>query len=296
MCPRSPIVLFTYIRLDTLQKTVNALAANYLASDSDLIIFSDGAKYQKDELKVKEIRNYLKTIVGFKSISINETEINLGLAKSIIRGISYVLQKYDRCIVLEDDLIVSPNFLEFMNQGLHYYKNDDNILSICGYSPPIKSSDDIYFTQRSSSWGWATWSDRWKKVDWECKCYDDFKFNFLKKIKFNRMGSDLSLMLKKQMNGQIDSWSIRFSFHQFNHNLYSVHPVISKVVNIGINEQFATNTFGSIKRFSTKLDKGDKLRFDFVEDPNIKVEIIRQFIKPNSIFERLKAKFLELIW
>ncbi len=290
----SPVVLFTYIRLENLQNTINALAANIYAIDSELIIFSDGAKYPEDEQKVNEIRSYLKSIVGFKSISIKESEINLGLAKSVIRGVSSVLEKYDHCIVLEDDLIVSSNFLEFMNQGLDYYKNIENVLSICGYSPPIKSTNDIYFTRRSSSWGWATWSNRWKEVDWECKGYDNFKFDLLKKIRFNRMGSDLSLMLKKQMNGQIDSWAIRFSFHQFNRNLYSVHPTISKVVNNGLNEQFATNTVGNLNRFSTILDTGDKLKFDFVEVPQLEAEIIRQFIIPNSIFERLKSKLFQL--
>lgn len=292
----APIVLFCYLRLDSLQETIKSLGNNKLSSQSDLIIYSDGLNDDDIDInKIIIIRNYLKSIKGFRSIRIHESKTNLGLACSIINGVSSVLEEYDSCIVLEDDLTLSSNFLEFMNQGLDYYKNVDNVLSICGYSPPINSTNDIYFTQRSSSWGWATWSNRWKEVDWECKGYDNFKCDLLKKIRFNRMGSDLSLMLKKQMNGQIDSWAIRFSFHQFNRNLYSVHPTISKVVNIGINEQFATNTRGNLKRFSTNLDKGDKSKFTFIRNPNMESKIIRQFRSPNSLFERLKDKILQVI-
>jgi hypothetical protein len=164
----SPIVLFTYLRLETLVKTVNALAANFYAAESDLIIFSDGAKNQKDELKVGEIRSYLKTIQGFKSLVIHESNTNKGLATSIIQGVSSVLKGHPSAIVLEDDLITSRNFLAYMNQALTYYQDNPKVLSISGFSPIIKglAENEVYFTQRSSSWGWACWADRWAQIDW----------------------------------------------------------------------------------------------------------------------------------
>lgn len=293
----SPIVLFTYLRLETLQKTVNALAANFYASDSDLIIFSDGAKYLKDEAKVQEIRTYLKTIQGFKSVVVHESSSNKGLATSIIHGLSSVLKTYPSAIVLEDDLITSSNFLAYMNQALTYYRDNPKVLSISGFSPIIKGlgENDVYFTQRSSSWGWACWTDRWAKIDWSCESYQEFRINSKMKSKFNAMGSDMSLMLKRQMEGKINSWAIRFCFHQFNHNLFSVHPAVSKIENVGISDEHATNTIQNFSRFKTNFDSTGNIFFQFDSQVKLSRKIIKQFVYPNSIIIRLLNKILTLI-
>jgi hypothetical protein len=292
----SPIVLFTYIRLETLQKTLHSLAANFYASDSDLIIFSDGAKYQKDESKVREIRAYLKTIKGFKSVVLHESSTNKGLATSIIQGVSYVLKEYPSAIVLEDDLLTSTNFLAFMNQALNYYQGNPDILSICGFSPIIKGlkADEVYFTKRSSSWGWACWADRWSKIDWTCESYHDFKQNASLKSKFNEMGSDMSHMLKLQMEGNINSWAIRFCFHQFQQHLYSVHPAVSKVKNIGISDEHATNNTQKFNRFGSDFDISGNQSFSFQNQALLTPKIIKQFIKDNSISARILYNVLNL--
>jgi hypothetical protein len=291
----SPIVLFTYLRLETLQKTISALAANLYAADSDLIIFSDGVKYLKDEPKVQEIRSYLKSIQGFKSVVIHESNTNNGLAKSIIQGVSSVLKEYPSAIVLEDDLITSSNFLVFMNQALGFYQDKPEILSICGFSPIIKGLKDneVYFTQRSSSWGWATWVDRWTKIDWTCESYNEFSKNSGMKTEFNAMGSDLSHMLKMQMEGYINSWAIRFCFYQFNHKLYSVHPAVSKISNEGFDE-FSTNTKFDFNRFKTKIDQSDIQEFRFESHIKLNERVIKQFAKSNSILVRIQFKLLSL--
>ena len=288
----SPIILFCYRRLDTLIQVIESLKNNSLARYSDLIIFSDGWKDSESELDVLKVRDYVAAISGFNSLRIYESKINNGLANSIINGVSEVLSTYKTCIVLEDDLVVSTNFLDFMNQGLNFYQNNSQIISICGYTPIIKSNEDMYFTHRSSSWGWATWSDRWEKVDWECKSYQSFKFNLFQNFRFNKMGSDLSWMLWKQMHRKINSWAIRFCFFQFSHNLFSVHPVVSKVQNIGIGHIDATNTIKSNNRFNTILDKGLDVDFVFKEIPCLQLSIIKQFRKPNSFWIRFKSKFI----
>lgn len=295
MYKQSPIVLFTYLRLETLEKTINALAANFYASDSNLIIFSDGAKYQKDESKVREIRNYLKTIQGFKSVVVQESSSNKGLATSIIQGVSYVLKQYPSAIVLEDDLITSSNFLVYMNQALTYYQDNPKVLSISGFSPIIKglAENEVYFTQRSSSWGWACWADRWTKIDWACESYQEFKNNCSMKSKFNTMGSDMSIMLKRQMEGKINSWAIRFCFHQFQHNLFSVHPAVSKVRNVGFDE-LSTNTKFYSTRFSSELDQSESKDFRFENQVYLDSKIIKQFVKDNTIAVRVRYKLLSL--
>jgi len=291
----SPIVIFTYLRLETLEKTINALAANFYASESDLIIYSDGAKFANDIERVNEIRAFLKTIRGFKSLTIHESTTNKGLATSIIHGVSSVLSMYPSAIVLEDDLLTSTNFLAYMNQALTYYQDNPNVLSISGFSPIIKglSADELYFTQRSSSWGWACWADRWSKIDWACETYHDFKQITSLKSKFNEMGSDMSLMLKRQMEGNINSWAICFCFHQFQHNLFSVHPAVSKVQNVGFDE-LSTNTKFYSTRFSSELDQSESKDFCFENQVYLDNKIIKQFVKYNTIAARIRYRLMSL--
>lgn len=293
----APIVLFTYKRLDTLQQTVSALVANQLAEKSDLIIYSDGPKKQEDEPIIIEIRSYLKTITGFKSLRIHESKTNKGLATSIIKGVSEVMADYHKAIVLEDDLITSTNFLEYMNQALDFYQYNPQILSISVYSPIIKGLEpnEVYYTQRASSWGWACWEDRWNKIDWQATSYEQFVNDSEAKSRFNKMGSDMCLMMKRQMQGTINSWAIRFCYHQFQNNLFSVHPAISKVQNAGFAEKNATNTVHKYNRFQSEFDTSESVHFNFDKEVQLEKDIIKQFIKDNSIKVRIMNKIWNLI-
>jgi hypothetical protein len=292
----APITVFCYNRLDNLKSTITALQNNRLASESDLIIFSDGPKNFDDKKLVSDVRDFIKTITGFKTIAIYESHENKGLAKSIIEGVSFVLSQNENIIVLEDDLITSYNFLDYMNQSLHYYDKFSNIFTIAGYSIPISSSSkfDVYFTHRSFSWGWATWKNRWKSIDWEVKTYDSFHHDKKSRYRFNKMGSDMSRMLDKQMKQKIDSWAIRWCYHQFVQNLYSVHPISSKIINIGFNPQDASNTKAKFNPFETSLDASNKIDFYFSETIKLEKSIVKQFTKPFSIISRIKYKILNL--
>ena len=129
----APIVIFTYKRLDTLQKAIESLKSNELATQSLLYIYSDAARSDNDVTGVTEVRNYLKTINGFKNIEIIQAVNNIGLANSIINGVSDIINRYGKIIVLEDDLILTPNFLTFMNEALNYYQNNSKVYSISGF-------------------------------------------------------------------------------------------------------------------------------------------------------------------
>lgn len=120
----APIVLFTFKRLDTLFQTVEALQNNRLSINSDLIIFSDAGRNEEEKIAVAAVREYINTISGFRSVTINVAANNKGLAKSIIDGVSSILEQYETVIVLEDDLVISPNFLEYMNQALTFYRDE----------------------------------------------------------------------------------------------------------------------------------------------------------------------------
>ncbi len=293
----APIVLFCYKRLDTLKQTVESLQQNFLATESELYIFSDGAKKKEDLAAILAVRDYLKTVTGFKNVFIFEAPVNKGLANSIINGVTAVINKYGKVIVLEDDLVTSHNFLVYMNEGLDYYQNNPKIFSITGFSIPIKGLDEnsVYFTQRANSCGWGTWIDRWKEIDWEVKDYTALMRSRSTRRAFNRMGSDMTGLLTKQVKGKISSWAIRWCYHQFKHDLYSVHPVVSKIINIGYDSADSTHTKEKYNRFETKLDKTDCTAINFDVPIRLEKKVIRQFVKPYSIPYRAIYKILNII-
>jgi hypothetical protein len=298
MKKNSPIILFVYLRLEKLRKTIESLSNNYLASESDLIIFSDGAKNAESAIKVTEVRKYLKTISGFKTVTIHEANTNHGLANSVINGVNIVIKEYHKAIIVEDDLILSKNFLTFMNSSLCKYENNKKIYSISGYSFEILNTSidvDGYFLNRPWSWGWATWEDRWLDVDWELSKYNEFKSNKQLVKEFSKLGSDVNSMLNKQMSGKLDSWLIRWTFHVFKQKGLVFYPLISKVDNNGW-DLFATNTKGLKDRYKTQIDVSNNVEFRFPQDSGIIDENQKTFLKKMNFKARIINKFREQLY
>lgn len=234
----SPIVLFVYNRVDHTKRTVEALKHNLLANKSYLYIYSDAAKNISSKKDVDKVRNYIRRISGFKKIIIVERKNNYGLAKSVIEGVSEVISKHGMVIVLEDDIVTSKSFLSFMNDGLKFYKSNKKIRSITGLNFPIEVpgdyGSDIYISSRPCSWGWATWIDRWKEVDWSNSFYEQYiseKLEF--RNEFNQWGDDLYDMLIFQLEGKVNSWAIKWAFYHTITKSYCVYPVVSMAENIG---------------------------------------------------------------
>ena len=262
MTELAPIILFVYNRLQHTTKTIEALLANDNADNSNLIIFSDGPKNLNDSEKVEKVRSYIRSLSGFKSIEIIERDKNLGLANSVISGVTQVLDSCSSVIVLEDDIVTSPNFLNFMNNALNQYRDKENIFSISGYSfifdVPTGYNHNVYLTPRASSWGWATWKDRWEKVDWDISDYNLFIKDDAARAKFNRGGEDLTPMLSRQIKGVIDSWAIRWGYAHYKNNAYCLCPIKSLVRNLGADgtgtHMKKTNKFLLDLDTSTKFD------------------------------------------
>ncbi len=288
----APILLFTYKRLEALKKTVENLQNNYLAKESDLYIFSDGAKSPLDLDKVSEVRKYLSEIHGFKNVVIYEASTNKGLAKSIIDGVTKIINEFGRVIVLEDDLLTTPNFLSFMNASLNKYEHKQNVFSISGYSFDLglkNINEDIYLLNRGWSWGWSTWKDRWDKVDWQVKDYAEFSKSKILKRNFAKGGSDLNKMLQLQLEGKLDSWAIRWFYSQFKTKGLTVYPILSKVYNNGFDKD-ATHTTGSLKRYIPLLDRDFKSGFNLPLNVSIDDMILKKFQKKMGIKARIISK------
>lgn len=234
----APIALFVYNRPIHTQRTIQALLKNEEAKYSDLYIFSDAPKNDKTNKVVEEIRSFISKISGFKSIHIIERTFNWGLANSIIDGVTKLCGQYGKVIVLEDDLCVSPHFLNFMNSGLELYKDDKKVMQIAGYMFPanLKMDDDALFLPFISSWGWATWSRAWKNFDATAEHFQKLKSDKKTVKRFNLNGNyDYFKMLKSQQSGKTESWAIRWYLSVFFLNGLVLYPKKTLVENIGFD-------------------------------------------------------------
>ena len=263
----APIIIFVYNRADHFTQTYNALASCKEAKDSDLFIFSDGAKNEAGKEKVNEVRAAVAAIKdanNFKSVTVTESTVNKGLASSVISGVTEVINKYGKAIIVEDDCKVSPFFLNYINNALDYYNSNKKIGAVAGYTPMLNLPDDykndVFAAYRSCSCTWATWKDRWQNIDWELKEIKDF-YNSPKLIKrLNSNGSDRFIRLYRQTKGNGSSWSVRFGAHLVKNNLLTVYPRYSYITNIGCDESGV----------HSKSDDAEKMRVDLskaIENP-----------------------------
>jgi len=239
----APIVLFVYNRPWHTEQTLNALMQNEQASESTLYIYCDGGKVdatEEQKQNIIEVGKVVRKKQWCKEVFIIVSKQNKGLANSIISGVTEVIDKHGKVIVLEDDLITSMFFLKYMNNALNYYQNRKTVFSISADRPlynhfqiPKDYEYDVFVSLRFYSYGWATWIDRWKSVDWTL----DFIVDYLNKPwqieAFNRGGEDLNKMLIMQLNHKIDSWAIRFVFAHYVNHAVAILPCVSYIDNIG---------------------------------------------------------------
>lgn len=302
----APIVLFVYNRPRHLQNTIEALKKNELAAKSELFVYSDGPKNDDDERIVNEVRQILYTIDGFIHVRIIEQKSNKGLANSVIYGVSDVLKHYSRAIVVEDDIVCSKLFLSYMNQALHHYEKKDDIFSVTGFNFPSRIMKipktykyDVYLSYRSLSWGWGTWADRWKRVDWEVSDFQNFFKDNNSRKRFNRGGEDLSHMLRSQMKGKLDSWDIIWCYAHYKNNAFCVHPTKSLVSNIGLDGS-GTHCRPSNKTLLPEMLDHDWKPNRFVDDLAVNSKIAKSYKKIhrvgflNKMILSLKYRFADL--
>jgi hypothetical protein len=234
----APIALFVYKRPSHVRHVVEMLQKNKLAAESDFFIFSDGANTSKEASAVYEVRKYIRTITGFRSISIIEREKNWGLANSIIDGVTQLCDEYGRVIVLEDDLVVSMYFLEYMNAALCRYENESKVMQVSGHMFPIHLdvSEDTFFLPITTTWGWATWRRAWTRLDRNMENYEKL-VNDKKMIhRFDIDGTwSCMKMLKSARAGKSDSWGICWYLSVFIDNGLVLFPAQSFVENKGFD-------------------------------------------------------------
>lgn len=238
MAELAPIALFVYNRPQHTRQIVEALLRNPQSIQSELFIFSDAAKTPETISRVEQVRIYIRTVAGFKSVTVIEREKNFGLANSIIDGVTKLCFDYGKVIVLEDDLGLAPTFLNYMNNALDRYQVDEKVMQISGYMFPVRveSDSDAFFLPFTTSWGWATWKRAWEKFDPEAKDFELLKVNAQKRKAFDLDNSyPYFKMLEQQKKGLIDSWAIRWNLSVFIENGLVLFPRKTLVNNCGFD-------------------------------------------------------------
>lgn len=294
----SPIILVCYKRVDTVQRCVAALQKCAESKFSDLIIVADAPAKKTDIERVNAVREFLPTITGFKSIEIILREKNLGVDYNIIHALKEMSARFEKFIIVEDDLVVGADFLRFLNLSLDLYATNPEILTVTGFSYLNKIPEDypydVYFAKRMCPWGWATWSDKIKDIDWEIK----EKATFLKSTKvqalYNEWGSDRSPMLIKTLNGKIRAWDSRLDYHLFKGGYCTVYPIYTLVENIGFGRDDASNTLG-YNRFKTDLKNSNFKITRFPDSIIYNKSISNSFISKNSLSERIYTRIMKSI-
>jgi len=229
----APIVMIVFNRPDHTRRVIEALANNLLASESLLYIFSDASRGSQDESAVGQVRTIIHQVVGFKQVIPVERSHNYGCSKNVLSGVSEVLEKHDRCIIVEDDVMAYPLFLQYMNKALDVYQDDSSVFSIGAYSHPFRIpahyTEETFLLNRSCSWGWGTWKNAWQQLDLDPEVlHMGMKDTKIRKA-FSKNGEDL---LRTYKNSP-EIWDLRICFQQWKLSLNTVFPVQSMVKNIG---------------------------------------------------------------
>lgn len=233
----APILLFVFNRPDHTRQTLEALQRNTLAADSLLYIYADGARNDADEATVAEVRKIINSVEGFREVVVIERDTNQGLARNIIDGVTTQVNKYGKVIVLEDDLITSPYFLQFMNDALQVYKDEPRVghIQACDYTQN-PTLPDTYLIKWTGSWGWATWDRAWKYFNPDGGA-------LLRELLQRKLSHEFDFggtygytrMLRRQVEGKNNSWAIRWNASLFLNNILSLNVGKSLVRNIGFD-------------------------------------------------------------
>lgn len=233
----APLALFVYNRPWHTRQTVEALLASPIAAESRLYVFSDAPRNEAESHMVAEVRSYISNLAGFKSITVVDRKTNLGLAQSIIDGVTRLCTEYGRVIVVEDDLVTSPYFLQYMNDGLDVYKDVEQVVSIHGYVYPLKATlPETFFLRGADCWGWATWKRGWDlfEPDGQVLLRELTQRKLTHSFDFDGT-YPYTRMLRNQIKGKNNSWAIRWYASAFLRNKFTLYPGRSLVLNIGMD-------------------------------------------------------------
>ena len=285
----APILLFVYNRPIHTRRCIESLLKNSLASESHLFIYADGAKDESQQEAVNEVRSYIRTIQGFKQVTLIERNENWGLARNIIDGVTTQVNRYGKVIVLEDDLIVAPYFLQFMNDALETYKDEPKVghIQACDFTQD-PTLPETFLIKWTGSWGWGTWDRAWKHFNPNgkelLKKLEERKltytFDFNGKYGFTRM-------LRRQIEGKNNSWAIRWNASLFLEDILSLNVGRSLVQNEGFDGTGTNCGGGGLYSSNLHLNKLQVVRINPIEEnQEARKAFMRYYGRTNSFWAK----------
>lgn len=295
----APIALFGYKRPEHLTRTLAALQASPLARASKLHVFSDGPKHSEDRLAVEQVRALVRKIKGFAQVLVHERVGNLGLAQSVIKGVTELSRTYGRVIVLEDDLVVASGFLTFMNQALEHYRDVSQVMQVSGHMFPIPQAvelGDTFFCRKPASWGWATWGRAWAHYNPDSESMIEQISSAARQYEFDVDGSYPYFdMLQQQAAGKMDVWGVCWYASMFLKGGVCLYPTQSLVSNIGMDG--SGTHCDPTTRFDVPLSEqmSWKLSMD-VQESIQGLELLRRFALGVSAEETSTSRLSLLSW
>lgn len=261
----APIVIFAYRRPDHLRNTLMSLMRCQGFESSPIIVYGDGPKNDLERDAVDATRAVAESFLGVRA-EYHFSQTNRGLSASVINGVTDVLKRFERVIVIEDDLELKPGFLVHMNNALDAYANDVKVFQVSGYMFDVQEMRDhesAVFLPFTTSWGWATWQRAWQKFDTSAFGWEKLSTDSSLRRRFNLGGAyDYATMLERQMCGQQDSWAIRWYWSVFNEHGLALFPPQSLVRNTGFDGS-GTHGRGLLSRFGKKDDGFPTVYFEF---------------------------------
>jgi hypothetical protein len=283
----APIAFFAFNRPEHAARTLAALAANAEAIDTDLHVFVDGARNDAEQPLVAEVVRIAQTAAGFHSVRIKHADTNQGLYRAITSGVSAVFSEAGRVIVVEDDILVSPHFLAYMNDALERYASDPRVASIHAYSPPIAGLPDYFFLRGGDCWGWATWADRWTLFNPDASGLLDTLVSRKLLTEFCAShGSRSLLLLARRVRGRNQSWAILWHASLFLAGRYTLHPGQSFVQNIG-NDGSGAHAANTSMHATPLTDNYTRLPELAVEDDPVAAARLSRFLDSGNAINRL---------
>ena len=289
----APIVLFVYNRPEHTRQTVEGLLGNAEAKDSTLYIFADGPKAtatDADKAKISAVRAYIHSISGFRDIVIKEQETNQSLAVSTINGMTEIFRHHDKAIMMEDDDVPTPYFLDYVNRCLDRYDTDERIWCVSGYTDttllPPRGTDDVFLVKRPSSWGFGTWKRCWDKVIWDKAVllgllrHKSFIYGYN-----SWCGLDSSMGLVNCIKGKTSSWSIRYNLGSYLTRSYTILPTKSLILNIGLDGSGTHSR--AMSQHLAVMDHAVTLPEEIRFDPVRNHQLMMTFV-PRGLRSRLK--------
>jgi Predicted glycosyltransferases len=292
----APITLFVYNRPEHTLRTLEALANNILANESILYIYADGPK--EDIEDVASTRKIIRQKQWCKEVHIIESKVNNGLADSIIRGVSEVINKYGKVIVLEDDIVTSPYFLQYMNDALSLYENEDKVMHISSFVPKTTGAEKLqetYFLRFMSCWGWATWKRAWDKLITDISYLHK---SLPKRADFKEYNLEGALnqyaLVELNYRGELKTWAIKWYSTIFIDNGLCLYPRQSLVENIGFDGS-GENTICTDGSFNVQLTTNVNVRLIDIKPSKYAKSYLKRFyiFGPDSNYKKRIKRILK---